>query len=156
MTELAYLTVAQASRLIRSRELSPVALTEALLDRIAAIDPIYHAFISVTPDIARAEAKAAETEIAGGRWRGPLHGIPYALKDIFDVAGLPTTCHSKLRINHRAAVTAPAVERLEQAGAILLGKLSLHEFATGGPTQELPWPAARNPWNLDLHPGGSS
>src|SRR3981189_3955338 len=111
MTELAYLTVAQASRLIRSRELSPVALTEALLDRIAAIDPIYHAFISVTPDIARAEAKAAETEIAGGRWRGPMHGAPYALKDMFDVAGLPTTCHSKLRIGPPAVAGLPRVAR---------------------------------------------
>ncbi|HEX4556307.1 MAG TPA: amidase [Xanthobacteraceae bacterium] len=156
MSELAYLSVAQAGRLIRSRELSPVALTEALLERIAALDPIYHAFIAVTAEIARAAAKAAETEIAGGRWRGPMHGVPYALKDIFDVAGLPTTCHSKLRIGHRASADATVVRRLRDAGAVLLGKLSLHEFANGGPTLELPWPAARNPWNTDLHPGGSS
>ncbi len=156
MTELAYLSIAQAGRLIRKRELSPVDLTEALLGRIAAIDPVYHAFIAVTADIARAEAKAAETEIADGRWRGPMHGVPYALKDIFDVAGLPTTCHSKLRIGHRATADAAVVRRLRDAGAVLLGKLSLHEFANGGPTLELPWPAARNPWNTDLHPGGSS
>src|SRR6202030_4243174 len=108
------------------------------------------------PDTARAEARAAEHEIAGGRWRGPMHGVPYALKDIFDVAGLPTTCHSKLRIGHRATADATVVRRLRDAGAVLLGKLSLHEFANGGPTLELPWPAARNPWNRDLHPGGSS
>jgi aspartyl-tRNA(Asn)/glutamyl-tRNA(Gln) amidotransferase subunit A len=156
MTEISSLSIAQSARLIRARELSPVELTEALLARIAALDPIYHAFIALTAEIARAEAKAAETEIARGNWRGPMHGIPYALKDIFDVAGLPTTCHSKLRINHRAAADATAVRKLREAGAVLLGKLALHEFANGGPTLELPWPAARNPWNIDLHPGGSS
>ncbi len=156
MTEISALTIAQAGRLIAARELSPVEYTDALLARIAALDPIYHAFIAVTADIARAEAKAAETEIAHGRLRGPMHGIPYALKDIFDVAGLATTCHSKLRANHRASADATVVRRLREAGAVLLGKLSLHEFANGGPTLELPWPAARNPWNIDLHPGGSS
>ena len=156
MTELTYLSVAQAARFIRKRELSPVDFTEALLARIAALDPVYHAFIAVTADIARAQAKAAEAEIAHGHWRGPMHGVPYALKDIFDVAGLPTTCHSKLRIGHRATADATVARRLREAGAVLLGKLSLHEFANGGPTLELPWPAARNPWNIDLHPGGSS
>ena len=156
MTEVSSLPIAQAAQLIRARELSPVELTEALLARIAVLDPVYHAFIAVTAEIARAEAKAAETEIARGKWRGPMHGIPYALKDIFDVAGLPTTCHSKLRMNHRATADATAVRRLREAGAVLLGKLALHEFANGGPTLDLPWPAARNPWNIDLHPGGSS
>jgi aspartyl-tRNA(Asn)/glutamyl-tRNA(Gln) amidotransferase subunit A len=156
MTEVGALTLAQAAPLIRSRELSPVEYTEALLVRIAALDPVYHAFILVTADIARAEAEAAEAAIARGGWRGPMHGMPYALKDIFDVAGLPTTCHSKLRMNHRAAADATVARRLREAGAVLLGKLSLHEFANGGPTLELPWPAARNPWNIDLHPGGSS
>jgi aspartyl-tRNA(Asn)/glutamyl-tRNA(Gln) amidotransferase subunit A len=85
-----------------------------------------------------------------------MHGVPYAAKDIFDVDGMATTCHSKLRIDHRARGDASAIMRLRDAGAVLLGKLALHEFATGGPTLELPWPAARNPWNLDLHPGGSS
>jgi aspartyl-tRNA(Asn)/glutamyl-tRNA(Gln) amidotransferase subunit A len=92
----------------------------------------------------------------GRRLRGPLHGMPYALKDIFDVAGLATTCHSKLRMNHRAAADAAVVARLRAAGAVLLGKLALHEFANGGPTRELPWPPALNPWDLDRHPGGSS
>ena len=156
MTDLAYLTIAEASRLIRARKLSPVELTEALLARIAALDGIYHAYITVTADAARAQAKAAEAEIVGGTWRGPMHGIPYATKDIFDVVGTATTCHSKLRIDHRATSDATAIARLRAAGAILLGKLALHEFATGGPTRELPWPAALNPWNLDLHPGGSS
>jgi aspartyl-tRNA(Asn)/glutamyl-tRNA(Gln) amidotransferase subunit A len=156
MTEITTLTLAQAANLIRARELSPVEYTEALLARIAALDPVYHAFIVVTADIARAEAKAAEADIARGGWRGPMHGMPYALKDIFDVAGLPTTCHSKLRMHHLATADATVTRRLREAGAVLLGKLSLHEFANGGPTLELPWPAARNPWNIDLHPGGSS
>jgi len=156
MSELAYLTIAEASRLIRAKKLSPVELTRALLARIAAIDPTYHAFILVMEDVALAQAKAAEAEIMRGGWRGPLHGVPYAAKDIFDVTGTATTCHSKLRKNHRAETDATAIVRLREAGAVLLGKLALHEFATGGPTLDLPWPAARNPWNFDLHPGGSS
>jgi aspartyl-tRNA(Asn)/glutamyl-tRNA(Gln) amidotransferase subunit A len=156
MSELAYMTIAEASRLIRAKKLSPVELTDALLARIATIDGSYHAYIAVTADLARRQAKAAEAEIMRGNWRGPMHGVPYAAKDIFDVAGMATTCHSKLRMNHRAASDATAVARLGEAGAVLLGKLALHEFATGGPTHELPWPAARNPWDLDLHPGGSS
>src|SRR6516164_5234243 len=156
MTDLAFMTIAEASRMIRGRKLSPVELTAALLARIAALDGIYHAYIAVTAETALAQAKAAEAEIAAGAWRGPLHGVPYALKDIFDVAGMATTCHSKLRMNHHAAADATVVMRLREAGAVLLGKLALHEFATGGPTRELPWPAALNPWNLDLHLGGSS
>ena len=106
MTDLAFMTIAEASRLIRGRKLSPVELTAALLARIAALDGIYHAYIAVTAETALAQAKAAEAEIAAGAWRGPLHGVPYALKDIFDVAGMATTCHSKLRMNHRAAADA--------------------------------------------------
>jgi aspartyl-tRNA(Asn)/glutamyl-tRNA(Gln) amidotransferase subunit A len=156
MSDLAFLSIADASRLIRKGDLSPVELTSALLDRIAALDPAYHAFIRVTAEPALAQARTAEAEIARGAWRGPMHGIPWAVKDIIDVAGLPTTCHSRLRADHCAGADAAVVARLRAAGAVLLGKLALHEFATGGPTLDLPWPAARNPWNLDLHPGGSS
>ncbi|HMA73653.1 MAG TPA: amidase [Xanthobacteraceae bacterium] len=156
MSDLAYLTIAEAARLIRARKLSPVEFTHALLARIAATDSIYHAYIAVTEDLAIAQARAAEAEIMRGDWRGPMHGVPYATKDIFDIAGMATTCHSKLRMHHRAVADAAAIVKLREAGAVLLGKLSLHEFATGGPTLELPWLAARNPWNLDLHPGGSS
>ena len=115
MTDLAYMTIAEASRLIRARKLSPVELTAALLARIAALDGIYHAYIAVTADAARAEAKAAEAEIANGSWRGPMHGIPYAAKDIFDVAGTATTCHSKLRIDHRAAADSNRAENRQDA-----------------------------------------
>jgi len=156
MTDLAWLTVAEGAALLRSRKLSPVEWTKALLERIAQIDPAYNAYLTVTADSALAEAKQAETEIAAGKYRGPMHGVPYAAKDIFDIEGLATTCHSKVRKDHRATADAFTIRKLREAGAILLGKLALHEFATGGPAFDLPWPPARNPWNRDLHPGGSS
>jgi aspartyl-tRNA(Asn)/glutamyl-tRNA(Gln) amidotransferase subunit A len=156
MTDLAYMPLAEASRRIGARELSPVELTQALLDRIERVDPAVNAFLLVTADRALAEAKAAEAEIAQGHWRGPLHGIPYAAKDLIDVAGLATTCHSKLRRDHRATADATVIARLRAAGAVLIGKLALHEFAYGGPAFDLPWPPARNPWDLTRHPGGSS
>ena len=156
MTDLAWLSVAEGAALLRARKLSPVEWTQALLDRIAAIDPHYNAFLAVTAESALAQAKTAETEIAKGQWRGPMHGVPYAAKDIFDVAGMATTCHSKVRQNHRADADAFTIKKMKDAGAILLGKCALHEFATGGPAFDLPWPPARNPWNRDRHPGGSS
>ena len=156
MTDLAWLTVAEGAALLRAKKLSPVEWTKALLDRIAAIDEHYNAFLAVTADKALAQAKAAEAEIAKGQYRGPMHGVPYAAKDIFDIEGMATTCHSKIRMNHKAASDAFVVKKLRDAGAVLLGKVALHEFATGGPAFDLPWPPARNPWNRDLHPGGSS
>src|SRR6185312_11094542 len=132
MTDLAYLSVAEGSRLIAGKRLSPVEWTKALLDRIATVDPHYSAYIIVTAEKALAQAKTAEAEIMSGRSRGPLHGVPYATKDIFDVEGLPTTCHSKVRKDHRAATDAFVIRRLREGGAVLLGKLALHEFATGG------------------------
>ena len=156
MTDLHWLGVAEAARAIAQRELSPVDLTKALLDRIHRLDPKLHAFIRLDGDAAMAAAKGAEAEIAAGRRRGPLHGVPVGIKDIFDVAGLPTTCHSKILIDSVAATDAVSVARLRGAGAIVLGKLSTHEFAIGGPSFDLPWPPARNPWNTDHHPGGSS
>jgi aspartyl-tRNA(Asn)/glutamyl-tRNA(Gln) amidotransferase subunit A len=157
MTDLHWLGAAEAARAIAARELSPVELMKALLDRIARLDPKLNAFIRLDGEAAMAQAKAAEAEIAAGRPRGPLHGVPVGIKDIIDVAGLPTTCHSKvLEDSVTAAVDAVCVARLRGAGAIVLGKLSTHEFAIGGPSFDLPWPPARNPWNTDHHPGGSS
>jgi aspartyl-tRNA(Asn)/glutamyl-tRNA(Gln) amidotransferase subunit A len=156
MTALANVTLAEAARRVAARDVSSVELAQATLERIAALDSSYNAFIAVTADIATAEASRADSEIAAGRYRGPMHGIPYALKDLFDVAGLPTTCHSKLRAEHRATSDAFVVKRLREAGAVLLGKTALHEFASGGPTLDLPWPPARNPWDRAAHPGGSS
>ncbi|HVH78742.1 MAG TPA: amidase [Stellaceae bacterium] len=156
MTDLHWMTLAEAAEAIASRKLSPVELTKALLDRIDRLDPNLNVFIRLDADAAMAAAKAAEQEIASGRPRGPLHGVPVGIKDIIDVAGLPTTCHSKILIDHIASDDAVCVNRLRGAGAIVLGKLSTHEFAIGGPSFDLPWPPARNPWNAAHHPGGSS
>ncbi|HEV8680663.1 MAG TPA: amidase, partial [Stellaceae bacterium] len=150
------LTATAAAEAVTARKLSPVELMTALLERIGRLDPQLHAFIRLDAEAAMAAARAAEAEVAAGRLRGPLHGVPVGIKDIIDVAGLPTTCHSKILIDNIAASDAVCVARLRGAGAIVLGKLSTHEFAIGGPSFDLPFPPARNPWNTDHHPGGSS
>jgi aspartyl-tRNA(Asn)/glutamyl-tRNA(Gln) amidotransferase subunit A len=149
-------TLAEAGRKIAAGDLSPVALTEAALSRAEALQPKLDAFIEVTAERARAAARRAEREIAGGRRRGPLHGIPYGLKDIYDAAGLRTTAHSRLLLDNIATADAETTARLEAAGMILIGKLATHEFATGGPAFDLPFPPARNPWNTAHFTGGSS
>lgn len=149
-------TLAEAGRKIAAGELSPVALTEAALARAEALQPKLDAFIEITAERARAAARRAEREIAGGRRRGPLHGIPYGLKDIYDAAGLRTTAHSRLLLDNFATADAETTARLEAAGMILVGKLATHEFATGGPAFDLPFPPARNPWNTAHFTGGSS
>jgi len=156
MTDLAFLGIADAAEMIRARKLSPVEYTQALLDRTARLDNRYHAYIRLTPDIATAAARQAESEITAGRWKGPLHGIPFALKDIIDAAGLPTTAHSKVLIDNVAAADAPVAARLKAVGGIMMGKLATHEFAIGGPSFDLPWPPAVNPWGGRHFPGGSS
>ncbi len=156
MTDLAFLSLAEAADLIRTRKLSPVEYTQAQLARIERLDARFHAFIRLTPDLAMESARAAEREIAAGKWRGPLHGVPFALKDIIDVAGLPTTAHSRVLIDNVAKADAPVTARLKAAGGILMGKLSTHEFAIGGPSFDLPWPPAVNPWGGRHFPGGSS
>ena len=155
-TDLAQLTLVEAATLIQARRLSPVELTDALLDRIAALNPVLDAFLTVTADRARATATAAETEITAGRHRGPLHGIPFALKDIFATAGIRTTGHSRICADTVPTEDAAAVTRLDHAGAVLLGKLATHEFAHGGPSFDLAWPPARNPWSPGHITGGSS
>jgi aspartyl-tRNA(Asn)/glutamyl-tRNA(Gln) amidotransferase subunit A len=149
-------TLAEAGRKIAAGELSPVALTKAALARAEALNPKLDAFIEITAGRARAAAQRAEREIAGGRRRGPLHGIPYGLKDIYDAAGLRTTAHSRLLLDNIATADAETTARLEAAGMILIGKLATHEFATGGPAWDLPFPPARNPWNTAHFTGGSS
>jgi aspartyl-tRNA(Asn)/glutamyl-tRNA(Gln) amidotransferase subunit A len=156
MTELAFLALAEAAGMIRERKLSPVEYTQALLDRVGRLDGRYHAFIRVAPEIALAAARDAEREVAAGRWRGPLHGMPVALKDIIDLAGLPTTGHSRILIENVASADAVVTARLKAAGAVMMGKLSTHEFAIGGPSFDLPWPPAVNPWGGKHFPGGSS
>jgi len=152
----AFLTIAELNRLYDQHELSPVEVTRALLDRIAAHDGKFHSFIQLTPEVALAEAQAGERDLMAGRRRGPMHGIPYALKDIVETAGIPTTGHSKLCQDYVPAADAHLVTLLKAGGAVLMGKLATWEFALGGPSWDLPWPPARNPWNPDYLPGGSS
>jgi len=156
MTDLAYLTMAEAAELLRGRKLSPVEYTRALIARIERHDGKLNAFLRPTPEIALEDARRAEAEIARGDWRGPLHGVPYGLKDIVDYAGLPTTAHSKILEGNVARADAVVAQKLRAAGGVFMGKLSTHEFATGGPCFDLPWPPARNPWNREHFCGGSS
>ena len=157
-------SLAEASAGIADGTLSPVALTEAALARIAALDPKLHAFITITADRARRAAAAAEAEIKAGKKRGPLHGIPDALKEIYDVAGMRTTAHSKLLIDNIAREDATTTAKLKAAGMVLLGKLSTHEFARCGPTaaprvvdvDEGPFRRSHpitGPFNATGHPG---
>src|SRR5688572_29558556 len=149
-------TIAEASKLIAARELSPVELVGALIERIAAIDPAISSFLTVTAEQALAQARTAEAEIARGAVRGPLHGIPFGAKDNFETAGIRTTGHSRAYEHHVPAENAAVIDRLDDAGAILMGKLATHELAHGGPSFDLPWPPARNPWNPEHFTGGSS
>jgi aspartyl-tRNA(Asn)/glutamyl-tRNA(Gln) amidotransferase subunit A len=146
------LTVAEASREIAEGRLSPVALTEAYLDRINALDGELHSYVLVLHDAARAAAR----EIAAGRSRGVLHGIPIGLKDIYKTRGIRTTAGSPRYLDHIPEEDAESWVKLRDAGAILLGKQETHEFAIGGPDFTLPFPPARNPWNTAHYPAGSS
>ena len=156
MTDLGFIGLADAGRLIAQRKLSPVEYLDAVLARIERLDPKFHAFIRTLPETARAAAREAEAEIKAGKSRGPLHGIPVGLKDIIDLAGVATTCHSKLFAERRATTDAVVTARLKAAGAVIVGKLATHEFAIGGPSFDLPWPPAVNPWGGAHFPGGSS
>ncbi len=129
---------------------------KALIERIEAHDKKLNAFLRFTPERALEDARRAEAEIARGEWRGPMHGVPYGLKDIIDYAGLPTTAHSKVLKDNVARADATVTQKLKAAGGVFMGKLSTHEFAIGGPSFDLPWPPARNPWNRDHFCGGSS
>lgn len=154
--ELHYLTIAQAAELIRGRQLSPVELARAHLARIEALEPRLHAYITVTADAALAQARAAESAIAAGNYKGPLHGIPLAHKDIVWTKGVRTTAHSKLLADWIPDEDATVYANLTDAGAVSLGKTSLHEFAYGVPGADEAFPAARNPWNTERAPGSSS
>jgi len=150
------LSIAEAGALLRSGVVTATALTEHALARIAALDPLLHAFVLVTRERALADAARADRELIAGVDKGPLHGIPYALKDIYETAGIRTTCHSKLLIDHVPQADCAVEEKLRAGGAVLLGKLATHEFAFGGPSFDLPFPPARNPWHLEHFAGGSS
>jgi aspartyl-tRNA(Asn)/glutamyl-tRNA(Gln) amidotransferase subunit A len=149
-------SIAEAGRLLRSGQASSVSLTRAALDQVARHDPSLNAFITITESRALADAERADAELRAGRDRGPMHGVPYALKDIYDTAGIRTTCHSRLREREIPAADSVVAARLAEGGGVLLGKLATHEFAIGGPSFDLPFPPARNPWNREHITGGSS
>ncbi len=156
MTQLHWLEAVEAADRIARKQLSPVEYVAALLDRIESHDNGLNAFLTLRPEQAMAEARAAESAVMRGDALGPLHGVPFALKDIIDAEDWPTTAHSRLLSDNIADADAPVTARLRAAGGILFGKLSTHEFALGGPSFDLPWPPARNAWGRDYSPGGSS
>jgi aspartyl-tRNA(Asn)/glutamyl-tRNA(Gln) amidotransferase subunit A len=155
-SELAHLTLAEGARGLDRREFSSSDWTRAILDRIAAVDGGLHAYIAVTAELAMRQAVEADRLRAANTVLGPLHGVPYSLKDLIDTAGVATTGHSHLSRTRVPTVDASITRRLRAAGAVLLGKVALHEFAHGGPSPELPWPVARNPWNPEHFTGSSS
>src|SRR5919106_6008796 len=145
-SELCYLTITEAAAGLRAKKFSPLELTRTCLDRIAAFDGKLHSFITLTAEVALKCAEQVQWELQSGKDRGPLHGIPIGLKDLYATKGIRTTCHSAILQDWVPDYDATAVTKLQQAGTILLGKLGMHEFAFGGPSVDAPFPAVRNPW----------
>jgi len=156
MADIHWKSAAELARAYRSSSLSPVKVVESLLERAYELNTRINAYLYIDAEHALASAHKAAKELAQGQDLGPLHGIPYGVKDIIDVKGLPMTCHSEVLKDNVAQGDAAVVSKLRSAGAIVMGKLATHEFAIGGPAFDLPFPPARNPWNTDHHPGGSS
>jgi aspartyl-tRNA(Asn)/glutamyl-tRNA(Gln) amidotransferase subunit A len=149
--ELYELPLIDVAAKIEAREVSPVEVTQSALDRLAATEPLLTAFVTVTPELALEQAELAEKEIAGGHYRGPLHGIPLGVKDLYDTAGVLTTSSSAQRDTYVPETDSASVAKLHDAGMILIGKTHTHEFAYGATT-----PTSGNPWAPDRTPGGSS
>jgi aspartyl-tRNA(Asn)/glutamyl-tRNA(Gln) amidotransferase subunit A len=154
--ETVNLSISAMGHALREGSITSVQLTHDALTRIDAHDPDLNAFVLLTRERAQADARRADAERRNGMDRGPFHGIPYALKDIYDTGGIRTTCHSKLRLDNIPSADSVVAAKFVDAGGVLLGKLATHEFALGGPSFDLPFPPARNPWNADHVTGGSS
>src|SRR5437660_1303275 len=154
--DLAFLSLTELSELIRSRKVSPVEVTRNILERIERLNPALDAFITVTRDVAMKSAQEAELEIQQKKWRGPLHGVPIAVKDLFDTAGIKTTAGSAVFKDRVPEQDAEVIRRLKSAGAVLLGKTNMHEFAFGGSSLVTYFGGVHNPWDLDRIAGGSS
>ncbi len=154
--ELNGLTIGRAAKAFRARALSPTELAEAYLARIATVNPRVNAYVTVTAERARADARRATDELAAGRSRGPLHGIPVALKDLYETAGIRTTGGAKIHADYVPGADCTVARRLREAGTVLLGKLNTHEYAYGVTTDNPHYGATRNPWNTEHIPGGSS
>ncbi len=154
--QLVKLTIAEAARCFQAGELSPTELTRACLERIEALDPKLNAFVTLLPEPATAEARAAERRLGQGKRLGPLDGIPFAIKDLYETKGIRTTAGSKILADHVPAEDATCVRRLREQGVVLLGKLNMHEWAFGGTTVVSHFGPTHNPWALDRITGGSS
>jgi aspartyl-tRNA(Asn)/glutamyl-tRNA(Gln) amidotransferase subunit A len=154
--DLCFLSIGEAAKLLRQKKISPVALVDSALARVERLNPELNAFITVTADRAWRDARAAEREIGRGEWKGPLHGVPISLKDNIWTRGIPTTAGSKILANFVPNDDSEIAKRLAQAGAILIGKTNLHEFAYGTTSQNPLFGPVRNPWNRERIPGGSS
>src|SRR5881628_2073993 len=155
-SDLSYLSLTDAAALIKALRLSPVELTQALLDRIDRLDGRIGAFITVTREEALRSAREAEREIAAGRYRGPLHGIPFGVKDTHYTKGIRTTANTPVLLDFVPGFDATVVAKLQQAGGVLVGKMKLPEFSFGSAGEGGAFPDAKNPWNLSRTPGGSS
>lgn len=155
-TDLAFLDLAQVARLLKRRTVSPVEVTRAVLHQVASVTHRLNAFLTVTADEALADARRAERAIRAGRYRGPLHGIPVSVKDLVQTAGIRTTCASKILADWVPAEDATLIRRFREAGAILVGKTHLHEFAYGPTNLNPHYGPARNPWDPERMTGGSS
>jgi aspartyl-tRNA(Asn)/glutamyl-tRNA(Gln) amidotransferase subunit A len=156
MQNLAFLTISELSEWIRARKISPVEVTRMMLERIEKLNPALNAYITVTRESAMKAAEQAECEIQEKKWRGPLHGVPIALKDLFDTAGTATTAGSAVFKNRVPEHDAEVVRRLKEAGAVLLGKTNMHEFAFGGSSLVSYFGGVHNPWETGRIAGGSS
>ena len=154
-SDLVFLSAAAQAKLVRQRAISPVDLVQACLARIERYDPVLRAYITVCAEQALAEARQAEGEIAAGTYRGPLHGIPFGVKDQLCTRGIRTTVGSRIKADYVPDFDATVIARLKAAGAILIGKENLHEFGKGG-TNVFPYGQPRNPWDPDRNPGSSS
>jgi aspartyl-tRNA(Asn)/glutamyl-tRNA(Gln) amidotransferase subunit A len=153
---LVNLSIREAALLLEQRKLSPLELTDACIQRSEALDGRLNAYLTQTFESAREEARAAGEEIAAGKYKGALHGIPFAIKDIYETAGVRTTAGSRLRDDYVPAENARTVELLKHAGVVMLGKLNLHEWAMGGTNVNEYYPTPRNPWDISRITGGSS
>lgn len=154
--ELCLLDASRLGALVRNKDVSPVEVVQAFLSRTERLEPRLNCFVTVLADQALAGARKAEAEIAQGQYRGPLHGLPVALKDIFDVAGVKTTASSRVLANNVAKADSTVARKLQEAGAVVFGKTNLHEFAFGITTNNPHFGATRNPWDTSRVPGGSS
>src|SRR5687767_9885642 len=150
------ISIAEASDLLRRKQISPVELTTSCLGRIERLNTTINAFITVMHESALDQAREAEDEIVAGNWRGPLHGIPIGLKDLIDTAGVKTTCASALFADRVPTQDAEIVRRLRNAGAVLIGKQNMQEFAWGGTSTSSYFGPVRNPWDIERIAGGSS